>query len=112
MKYFCYIFSLYFLALNLMPCTDVHDLNILVGNEFASISKDNHSNCPQEEKQDFCSPFCGCSVCGQVIIATKLVKWIIQPPIIHNFYVESSFYYSKDWQSEYQKTIFKPPQEV
>ena len=110
MKYFCYIFSLYFLALSVMPCSDIHDMNSSVGSEFASISTDNHSNCPHEEEQDFCSPFCVCSCCGQFFVATRLPKLSFHLPIIRNFKEKSCFLFSENWQSDYLKSIFRPPQ--
>jgi hypothetical protein len=85
-------------------------MNTSVGNEFASISTDNHSNCPHEEEQDFCSPFCVCSCCGQFFVATQLPKWGFQLPIIPKFEEKSRFFFSQNWQSDYLKSIFRPPQ--
>jgi hypothetical protein len=65
MKFFCYIFSLYFLALSIVPCTDIHAMNGSESAELASFSTDSHENCPHENGSDFCSPFCVCSCCGQ-----------------------------------------------
>ena len=93
-----------------MPCTDIHDMNSSVGSEFASISTDNHSNCPHEEEQDFCSPFCVCSCCGQFFVATRLPKLSFHLPIIRNFKEKSCFLFSENWQSDYLKSIFRPPQ--
>ncbi len=109
MKFFCYIFSLYFLALSVVPCTDIHATNGSASAELASISTDNHSDCPHENGQDFCSPFCVCSCCAHVLSVAKPHKWNFQPPIIPDFKEKSNFYYSKDWQSEYLNSIFRPP---
>ncbi|MCC7244415.1 MAG: hypothetical protein IT269_01945 [Saprospiraceae bacterium] len=109
MKFFCYIFSLYFLALSTMPCTDVHDMNPAAGNELASISTNSHENCPHEKGNDDCSPFCVCSCCGHNFLETRPVKWIFQPPTFFEYKGKCSFSYSRDWQSEYLKSIFRPP---
>ena len=106
MKFFCYIFSLYFLALNLMPCTDDHDNSAGGGTEYVSKPPCRHN----DSQTDFCSPFCGCSVCGQVLFATKFPKFRFHLPIVRNLKEKNSFFYSKDWQSEYLKSIFRPPQ--
>lgn len=106
MKYFCFIFSLYFLALNLMSCTELHTTtsgsDVLYATELPC-----H---PNDSQTDFCSPFCGCSVCGQVLFATKFPKFSFHLPIVRNFKEKNNFFYSKDWQSEYLKSIFRPPQ--
>lgn len=106
MKYFCFIFSLYFLALSLMPCTDDHTTT--KSSVEMHVSKLTcHTN---DSNTDFCSPFCGCATCGQVLAIPKFFKWTFNSPIALNFTEKNSFHFSQDWQSAYLKGIFKPPQ--
>jgi hypothetical protein len=63
MKIFVILFSIYFLALSVMPCTDACDINISNSSksEFTKISND-QTNC-----KDVCSPFCSCACCHTVV---------------------------------------------
>lgn len=109
MKFFCHIFSLYFLALSLMPCTDIHATNGSTSDELANFYTDNHSDCPHETGNDHCSPFCTCSCCGQIIALGKEFKWHFKP-ILPEFEEKSTFHYAFDWQSGHLNAIFRPPQ--
>lgn len=109
MKYFYCIFVFYFWALSIMPCSDVHDLNISVSTESANISTQEHSNCPHEKGKDDCSPFCICSCCGHNFLGIKFPQFSIQLPVIFNVTGKYSRY-SKDWNNEYFHSIFHPPQ--
>lgn len=108
MKSFCFIFSIYFLALSLMPCSDVHEMNALESAEFASLAANEHSDCPHETGNDHCSPFCICSCCGQIIALAKAFKWHFKP-VLTEFEEKSTFHYVFDWQSGHLNTIFRPP---
>lgn len=112
MKYFCYLFSLYFLVLSAMPCTDIHNLNTSVRDEYASIFTDNHSNCPHEAEPDFCSPFCVCSCCGQLFVAIQLPipEFRFQLRMIRNSKEKNDFLFAQYWQNHDLKSIFRPPQ--
>ncbi|AZA87613.1 hypothetical protein EG349_12835 [Chryseobacterium shandongense] len=63
MKIFVILFSIYFLALSVMPCTDACDINISNSSksEFTKISND------QTNYKDVCSPFCSCACCHTVV---------------------------------------------
>ena len=104
-KQFCRIFILYFIALILMPCTDVHAANPTVLNSAPSTE---HNSCPHEKETDFCSPFCICSCCGQIVITAperaemqranqSMVQTKLMPPEQLSF------------QSEYLDRLFHPP---
>lgn len=109
MKYFCYIFSLYFLALSVMPCSDIHDMNSSAGTELASISADEHSNCPHE-KQDFCSPFCDCACCGMTINFQVAFHFTTKFPSIPLPIVSENFSYQSPNSLQYLQAVFQPPQ--
>lgn len=110
MKYFCYLLSLYFLALSIMPCTDVHAMNESASEELAGISDHDHQDCPHEKEQDYCPPFCVCNCCGQLLVATKFQKWSVPPLLSANFKSKNSFFYLQNWHSEYLRSVFHPPQ--
>ncbi|MBB1644015.1 MULTISPECIES: DUF6660 family protein [Bacteroidota] len=63
MKLFIFIFSIYFLALSLMPCTDA------CGMDTSNTSKSELSNTSngQTKNGDLCSPFCSCATCHTVV---------------------------------------------
>ena len=66
MKYFLVIFSVYFLALSVMPCTDA------CGMDTSNTSKSELSNTSngQTKNGDLCSPFCSCATCHTVAVFT------------------------------------------
>ena len=92
-----------------MPCTDIHDMNTSVGTEFASISTDNHSNCPHE-KQDFCSPFCTCACCGMTLSFQSTFNYTTQFKAIPLPIVSENFAYQSPNSLQYLQGVFQPPQ--
>lgn len=60
MKFFTVIFSIYILALSVMPCSDAYN-DCKDNTEFADNSQShNHKS----DTNDFCSPFCTCTCCS------------------------------------------------
>ena len=110
MKLFCYIFSLYFLALSCLPCTDnehetlppQYQTEIVVENEH---DHENHSHC-----NDICSPFCSCACCGMTISFQSTINYttefqhIVLPIVAENFSYQSSNSF------QYLQGVFQPPQ--
>lgn len=92
-----------------MPCTDIHDMNTSVGNEFASISADEHSNCPHE-KQDFCSPFCDCACCGMTISFQLIFHFNTKFQSFPFLIVTENFSYQSFHSLQYLQGVFQPPQ--
>lgn len=102
MKFFMIIFSIYFLALSIMPCGDIHhpDSHENTKTEIASTG---HNDAGYG---DLCSPFCTCSCCG-TIMAFKLVEsysashfaalFISRQIVAKNIFFISSFF-DKIWQ--------------
>jgi hypothetical protein len=110
MKYFCYLFSCYFLLLSLIPCSDIHEVNTSGSTIIANISTDEHSNCPHETEQDFCSPFCTCNCCGQLFTEAKFVKFASFALIMRFLKEKSTFTYLENWSNYDFKDFFQPPQ--
>ncbi len=63
MKIISLLLGIYLMALTLMPCSDAHQIQ---QNSTTSISSFNHH--PHDNRIDLCSPFCGCSCCGNSLI--------------------------------------------
>jgi hypothetical protein len=72
-KVFCFIFSLYALALAMTPCADA-----FCGGDDQHLSSNQHED---EKDDDLCSSFCICSCCGYaaVEINISVSAYIIAP---------------------------------
>ena len=105
-NHFCRIFVLYFVALILMPCTDIHASDPA---SFGASITTEHDSCPHEKETDFCSPFCICSCCGQVVLVTVTDR--DQARKSNTFMVESELISTDtpSFQSEYLDRLFHPP---
>ncbi len=105
-RLFSCVFSLYFLALTMMPCVDIHATDVSV--RTISIYTD-HESCPHEKGTDFCSPFCNCSCCSQVVFLTTPLS--NHAPKSNQLFATSkvSFANQFNWQSEYLDQLFHPP---
>ncbi|WP_425312224.1 DUF6660 family protein [Pedobacter antarcticus] len=77
MKFFLFIFSIYFLALSVMPCTDACGMN--TNNTF---KKDfiQRGNNHQSDNSSSCSPFCNCSCCRVNITSYSFKPFEIKQP--------------------------------
>lgn len=110
MKLFCYIFSLYFLALSGLPCTDnEHEVappQYLTEN----ISQNDHNHEDHSHCNDFCSPFCSCACCGMTISFQKTFNYTVKSrPTLLPIAVENFSYQSLN-SLQYLQGVFQPPQ--
>jgi len=103
MKFFAYIFSIYILALSVMPCSDAS--NDCRSKTEVAERADAHSH--KSDHNDTCSPFCICSCCNTPVNITfdsfsikvnKPVATSLKIPVF-NFFFASNYYGS----------IWKPP---
>lgn len=110
MNYFTFIFSLYFLVLSIVPCTDIHATDIPATQALKVVLSDHHTDCPHEKEQDFCPPFCICNCCGQIFVTARNYK--LHLPSLNKYHLQekSHFYYTENRQSDYLSSIFRPPQ--
>lgn len=102
MKIFIFIFSIYLLALSLVPCSDAF-------NECQNIEVDyshDHEHNHESDHDDNCTPFCTCSCCGTSMIFNLTLmpflklrdKILLSNEVINS---ESSFcssFYGAIWQ--------------
>ena len=110
MKLFCYIFSLYFLALSCLPCTDnehavippQYQTELVVENDH---EHENHTNC-----NDLCTPFCTCACCGMTINLQATFNYTPKFQPIPFPIVSENFYYQSPNSNQYLQGVFQPPQ--
>lgn len=65
MKLLSIICVLMITALNLVPCADVHDDEV-IQTAVSTSNAGSHQDFPAE---DYCTPFCQCGCCGSSVIA-------------------------------------------
>ena len=102
MKYVAFILSFYFLALNVMPCTDndtsVDDLQTHISYQQGS----NHN----QGGLDYCSPFCSCHCCHVHTIKFDPIVFKIIKPVIF----QETFDLFNDPTKDIHTSILQPPQ--
>jgi hypothetical protein len=108
MKWFSYIFSIYFLVLACIPCSDAEHSHAVSENH-TIISE--HSEGQHEHCADFCTPFCTCACCGSVFSLPKTAIYSFISQYIPPFFEEKSlFFFSNQFISNYLANILQPPQ--
>jgi hypothetical protein len=93
---------MYFLGLNVLPCSDVAESQQVV--EHTELSQD----LEHEDHEDFCSPFCQCSCCSISVITYVMNSIDLESnPTIEILTV--SFYKNPQYDV-YQGSLLQPPQ--
>ena len=102
MRVFAYIFSIYILALSVMPCSDVY--NDCKSDTALAQSSQSHNH--KSDHNDVCSPFCTCTCCSVsanpqftpfvVKVAKPLVTTKLTFPNRDFFFVSN--FYGNIWQ--------------
>ncbi|HUM45753.1 MAG TPA: hypothetical protein PLD84_02420 [Chitinophagales bacterium] len=103
MKLFCYLFSIYILALSVVPCNDPHECEN--NGQLVFLSAPDHSDHSHETES--CSPFCICSCCG-----TQSISQFVQDCFGNNFPVTASkahSIYSSVFIVDFFAAIWQPP---
>jgi hypothetical protein len=108
MKIFWYTYCIYFLALSVMPCTDVPKSG--AANALLSIKAQGSHNCPPGMAEDTCPPFCSCACCGQLCFAQSVPALGVLRSISVLFERKTTFLPSQMMQSNFLHAIFRPPQ--
>lgn len=102
MKFFTLIFSIYLLAISMLPCGDANN----ECNTTAPQTETTQNHSHKTDHNDVCSPFCICSCCSTVanfsipesrVIEEKTVFAEIQKFPIRDFNFVSN-YYGNIWQ--------------
>ncbi|TMM53442.1 hypothetical protein FEE95_20505 [Maribacter algarum] len=104
MKFLAVILSLYFLALNVVPCGDDAQISDSATTEFqvGSDHNQNHGDC------ELCSPFCQCHCCHSHTIVFDLdIFEPIEPTVI-----QESFTHFESVSEDPVFTLFQPPKSI
>ncbi|MEZ5055222.1 MAG: DUF6660 family protein [Chitinophagales bacterium] len=101
MKYLVFIFSIYVLALSVVPCSDIKNECF---NQKAT-EKQHHHN---QDADDNCTPFCTCTCCiNGVTIANP------QHLVTDNFYTSTTIEkiptFNTQFISSFEGNIWQPP---
>lgn len=106
MKFLRLILTIYFIALLVMPCSDVKAKSAkVIDNQSSMNAERSHS----EEKDDGCSPFCFCSCC-QITITTFKIEPLLDISLQVKFYYSNKILFHKN-NIAYQvyDHIWQPP---
>lgn len=100
MKFLSLIFSIYFLALAVMPCSDEISVDMC-----QTVAEHNHYDQGHEEHAaDLCTPFCMCHCCGG--IAFNLQDVIQLAPLEYSTHENI---YTSQFPAEISFSIWQPP---
>ncbi|KXK18225.1 MAG: hypothetical protein UZ08_BCD001001973 [Candidatus Parvibacillus calidus] len=104
MKILVILFSIYFLALSIMPCEDIHHSESH-SDELTEISCCTHND---QDHSDFCSPFCNCCCCG-TLTAFKTSEYIYPTFFFETHF--SKYFIVRDitFVSSFNANIWQPP---
>lgn len=104
MKIFVILFSIYFLALSVMPCTDACGMNT----SNTSKSKLSSASNNQTKGDDICSPFCSCATCHTAVNFTfQTFKISETKPNLSK--IQKFPFHNLNFISNYHGNIWQPP---
>jgi hypothetical protein len=112
-KWFSYIFSVYFLLITCTPCSDGgHETMHETENQSTSYISEAHHEGQHEHCPDFCSPFCACACCGTTHIFSNYVFSFdfFEKEVLPPFAAKQSFSSDNQLISNYLASILQPPQ--
>lgn len=110
MKFFCYIFSLYFLVLSCLPCNDNEYELLPMAYQTENVATDDHQHENHSHCNDFCSPFCACACCGMTISFQAAFNYTITSRLIPFQLGAQNFFYLSPNSLQSLEGIFQPPQ--
>lgn len=102
MKYVAFIFSIYILTLNFVPCGDEikSDENTHIEISENITNEHQHNNC------SVCSPFCLCNCCHINIISFTPISFCLTT--INNGF-KTNFFYLENIKKDILRDILQPP---
>ena len=102
MRFFITIFSMYIMALAMMPCTDA----VTCENEKSATASSHHDH--GDDEKDSCSPFCVCACCGVAGVLFSSPKlFFTKSKKVHTPALVST--YNSEFLSTYYYTFWQPP---
>lgn len=109
MKYFYYIFSLYFLVLSFLPCNDSEHTIVRSLYQTEYVTKNDHQQENHSHCNDFCSPFCTCACCGMTLNLQATFNYTAPFEFIPIPIVSENFSYQSPNSLQYLQGVFQPP---
>lgn len=86
MRFLAFILGFYFLAISLVPCSDVH---FSASEHTAQLSVHTHHD--DQNHKDACSPFCHCNCCGSYAEVLNPVSFVFfHAPLLKIFQIKDS----------------------
>ncbi|WP_394331313.1 DUF6660 family protein [Pricia antarctica] len=101
MKLIAVLLSLFFLALNFIPCNDGELLGDESGIETISAMVANHDH----GASDLCSPFCNCHCCHIHTIESNILSF--NPLVLMSF--EKTFAHFDNFGKDISHSLLQPP---
>lgn len=108
MRVFTILFSIYFLALALHPCSDGHDIAI---DEKVKTFVTEHHDHDHDTSHDTCSPLCMCQCCNTPVIVKNTSESVV---IWNHSYIDKGniTFTGVIFNSAFYDNIWQPPRNV
>lgn len=108
MRWVLFFFSMYLLALSVMPCSDT---TVSEGDTVTSISDANTEHHHAHQLVDTCSPFCSCACCTHTLVLLHPLHLPISP-YIPTFTAQLISFSDVSFYTTYLSQLEKPPRKV
>ena len=106
MKFLRLILTIYFIALLIMPCSDVKAQSKEKNQTQISINtEDSHS----DSTDDGCSPFCFCSCCQITVTAFKINPFLEIPLQVKTYFSKKILFHRNNIAYQVYDHIWQPP---
>jgi hypothetical protein len=101
MKFFAFLFSLYILTLNCLPCGDSRECDVQKEQNVSSTPGLEHGH-----ESEACTPFCTCACCASAGFYAQLVITKGATPVFERMCFQ---HINDDFQSYDLKDVWQPP---
>ncbi|WP_139418819.1 DUF6660 family protein [Chryseobacterium mulctrae] len=106
MKLLRFILTIYFIALLIMPCSDVKAKSVKDNHTQISLNTENsHSH----NIDDGCSPFCFCSCCQITVTAFKMEPFLDVPLQVKAYFSKKILFHRNNIAYQVYDHIWQPP---
>ena len=107
MNFLRLLFTVYFMALSLMPCMDVAKAQSKTENRSYSFIKSEQNDA--HSKTDSCSPFCYCNCCRISVTSIKIKPVIEYRKQIKEYFSKKILFKKNDFAYLVYDQIWQPP---
>ncbi|MDC8106361.1 hypothetical protein MTQ00_17710 [Chryseobacterium sp. B21-037] len=105
MNFLRLILALYFMALSVMPCEDVHKQSGSSKVDFSLSVEESHS----KDQGDICSPLCVCNCCQITVAAFKMEPQISIPRQEQAYFSKKILFHKNNFAYQVYENIWQPP---